>query len=389
MIEVKKRIMVLICDPIAKIGIDRLKEHCRVDVRPGLTEDQLKKIISAYDAAVVCGATRFPRTVMEHATSLKIVVCAGPEIDTIDGDAASEKNIAVVHSPNANPIAVAEQIIDILIEPEHENPLGLAVVPMDKVFPHELTDPRRVANLIKRIKASDVFTNPPIVVPSKDHYVVLDGATRISAFKELDFHHIIVQVLKDRSTYELSTWYHVIRKINIKTLLDLLNALPGITLVQSDSKTVQAEMVEQSGLCYLETRDRTIYYIQPDTGINQLKALNLLTDTYIQASHVSRTLHKGVNHLLKEFPDLTGVVVFPVFSLDQILQITDGGNVIPSGITRSIIPGRVMRLNANFEFLKSDKNLNIKNKWLYDLVMEKLSSDQARYYAEPIYLLDD
>jgi len=48
-----------------------------------------------------------------------------------------------------------------------------------------------------------------------------------------------------------------------------------------------------------------------------------------------------------------------------------------------------MRLNADFEYLKSDRDIDEKNKWLYDLVMEKLSNDQTRYYAEPIYLMDE
>ena len=286
-------------------------------------------------------------------------------------------------------ITVAEQILDILFEPEHENPLGLAVIPLDKVFPHELIDPRRVENLIEKINASDVFTNPPIVVQSKDYYVVLDGATRVSAFKKLGYPHIIVQVLKDRNKYKLDTWFHAIRKIDTKILLNLLDELPEITMVKSDLKTVQAEMVEHGGLCYLQTMDKTVYHIQPNGDINHLDALNKLTDIYIQASHVTRTLHDDIDILLNEFPDLTGVVAFPVFTLDQVLQITDAGNVIPSGITRSIISGRVMRLNAEFKFLKSDRDIDEKNRWLYDLVMEKLSNDQARYYAEPIYLLDE
>ena len=55
-----------------------------------------------------------------------------------------------------------------------------------------------MANLIKKLNASDHFTNPPIVVPSKDYYVVLDGATRVSSFKKLGYPHIIVQILKDK-----------------------------------------------------------------------------------------------------------------------------------------------------------------------------------------------
>ncbi len=174
-------------------------------------------------------------------------------------------------------ITIVEQILDILVEQEHENPLNLAVVSLDKIFPHELIDPRRVESLIKKLNASEVFTNPPIVVQSKDYYVVLDGATRTAALKQLGYPHIIVQVLKDKSHY----------------------------------------------------------------------------------------------------------------TLDQVLQTADAGHVMPAGITRFIIPGRVMRLNADFEYLKSDIDINEKNRWLYDLVMEKLSNGEARYYAEPIYLMDE
>jgi phosphoglycerate dehydrogenase-like enzyme len=578
----RKKIRVIICDSIAKIGIDMLKAHCIVDVQTGLTKEQLKKVIPSYDAAVVRSATRFTSEVIESATNLRVIGRAGAGLDTVDVKAAKKRGIAIVNAPNANSVAVAEhtfalmlalvrhlpranaslkgnlwekksfmgtglagktlglvgfgriarqvtsralafgmnvqvyqkratpekntklgvdtvdlkilfstsdvislhipgkpeninfvdaellsfmkptayiintargdimdedalldalnrgvpagaaldvfkiepardnllvahekvivsphiaastddaqqsaaitiaeQILEILIEPGHEIPLGLAVIPLDKVFPHELIDPRRVENLIKKINGSDVFTNPPIVVPSRDYYVVLDGATRVSAFKKLGYPHIIAQVLKDRDKYKLDTWFHVIRKIDTKILLKLLNDLPEITMVKSNLETVQAEMVEHGGLCYLQTMDKTVYHIQPKGDVNHLDALNKLTDIYIQASHVSRTLHDDIDILLNEFPDLTGVVAFPVFKLDQILQITEAGNVMPAGITRSIISGRVMRLNAALEYLKSDRDLDEKNKWLYDLVMEKLSNDQARYYAEPIYLLDE
>ena len=284
---------------------------------------------------------------------------------------------------------VAGQSLDILVEPEYENPLGLAVVQLKKVFPHEHIDPRRVENLIEKINHSEVFTNPPIVVPFKDYYVVLDGATRFSAFKKMGYPHIIVQVLKDKNKFKLDTWFHAIRKIDTDVLLNLLNELPLITMVKSDLNTVQAEMVEHGGLCYIQTVDKTIYRIQAKPEVNHLDALNELTAIYIKAGHVSRTLHDDIDILLNEFPDLTGVVVFPVFTLEQVLQIIEAGNVMPAGITRSIISGRVMRLNADFEYLKSDRDIDEKNKWLYDLVMEKLSKDQTRYYAEPIYLMDE
>lgn len=573
---------VIICDPVADIGIDMLREHCQVDIRPGLSEDDLAAAIPAYAAAVVRSATKFPARIIDAAANLKVIGRAGAGLDTIDVARATEKGIAVVNSPNANSVAVAEhtfalmfalvrhlpranaglkenlwekkqlmgtglagktlglvgfgriarqvasraqafgmhvqvsqrratpernaelgvetvdlntlfatsdfislhipgtpenrnivgselisqmkptayiintargavldeaallealdsggiagaaldvfkkepavdnplvahenvivsphiaastddaqqsaaitiaeQVLDILVDTPPENPLNLAVVPLDKVLPHERIDPRRVENLIKKFDASEVFTNPPIVVRSGENYVVLDGATRVSAFKQLGYPHIIVQILKETDNYTLDTWFHAIRKIDTRTLIDLLTDIPEISIAQSDLETVQAGMVEHGGLCYIQTADKAIHHIQPRAGVNHLDALNRLTTAYIDASHVTRTLHKDVDTLLAEFPDLTGVVVFPVFTLDQVLQIADAGNAMPAGITRSIIPGRVMRLNADFEFLTSRRELTEKNTWLYDLVMQRLASDSVRYYAEPIYLLDE
>ncbi|PIE67704.1 MAG: hypothetical protein CSA23_02700 [Deltaproteobacteria bacterium] len=573
---------VIICDPIAEIGIDMLKEHCRVDIETGMSEERLKEVIPAYDAAVVRSATKFPESVIDCAANLKVIGRAGAGLDTIDVAAAGKRGIAVVNSPNANSVAVAEhtfalifalirhlpranagmknnqwekkllmgtglagktlglvgfgkiarqvasraiafgmhvqayqrratpeknkklgvetvdlktlfstsdfitlhipgkpenanfvsselisqmkptayivntargaildeeallaaldegriagaaldvfkvepamdnplisherviatphiaastddaqqsaavtiaeQILEILIGPEHETPMNLAVVPLDKVLPHEMIDPRRVENLIKKLDASDVFTNPPIVVASNGRYVVLDGATRVSSFKKKGYPHIIVQVLREQENYTLDTWFHAIRKIDTDRLLSILDELPEITIMKSDIETVQADMVEHGGLCYIQTVDKTIYHIQPKAGANHLEALNKLTNTYINASHVTRTLEDNIDMLLEEFPDLAGVVVFPVFTLEQVLQIADTGNVMPAGITRFIIPGRVMRLNADFATLISDMDLDEKNRWLYDLVVDRLAKDRVRYYAEPIYLMDE
>lgn len=274
-------------------------------------------------------------------------------------------------------------------EPEYDIPMDLAVVPLEKVFPHELVDPRRVDNLIQKLNTSEVFTNPPIVVRSNGHYIVLDGATRVASFKKLGYPHIIVQILKKTADYTLNTWYHVIRRIGTGVLINMLNDMPDITISKRDMKTAQADMAGYEGICYIQTVDKTIYNIHLKPEVNYLKALNKLTSAYIDASHVTRSFDNNIDSLVSEFPDLTGVVVFPVFSLIQVLRIADEGNVLPSGITRFIIPGRVLRLNANFKTLKSDMDLNKKNKWLYDLVMERLSKDQVRYYAEPIYLMDE
>ena len=76
---------------------------------------------------------------------------------------------------------------------ERENPLFLQIVPLDKVFPHELLDARRVDHLVNRLKAEKKLVNPPIVVGVCDRYLVLDGATRVIDLQLLGFYVIEVQ----------------------------------------------------------------------------------------------------------------------------------------------------------------------------------------------------
>jgi phosphoglycerate dehydrogenase-like enzyme len=289
-------------------------------------------------------------------------------------------------------IHVARQIIDIISEatPEIEIPLGLQVVPADKVLPHEHIDPQRVVRLAKRLEVDGKISNPPIVIKIDDRYIVLDGATRVTALKEaLKYPHLIVQVAPNKEDLILHTWYHAVRKASPAELVAALKALPEITMRESNPKNMLDEMLEYGGLCYLHTADDKVFLVQAASGVNHLHALITFTNAYIAVAQVERTLNKNITSLRQEYPDLAGLVVFPEYTVDQVLQIARAGRVLPAGITRFIIPGRVLRLNADLGYLKSDKSLAEKNEWLRQIIVDKLANSAIRYYAEPVYLLDE
>lgn len=578
----KKRPRVLICDPIAQVGVDILQEYADVDVKTGLGPEELKAIIGDYEAIVVRSATKVTSDVIAHGSRLKVIGRAGAGLDNIDIVAAHSRDIEVVNCPDANTLAVAEhtmalllalarhlpradmslkegkweksklmgvgltgktlgivgfgrigrevairaksfgmkvlvnqrrltpelylemglesvdlndllreadfvslhvpakpetkhligaeqlalmkptaylintargsvideaallnalntgqiagaaldvfaeepainnklarlerviatphiaanttqaqesaaicvarQIIDIIREAKIDNPLSLQVVPLQKVFPHESVDPQRVDRLANRLEADGLLTSPPVVMEAGDQYVVLDGATRVTALKQLGYAHIIVQLVSTEDRLSLRTWYHAIRNADPAKLVKLLDDLPEISMIESDPQTVLNEMLEYGGLCYLHTVEDRVFYIEPAPGVNHLTALNRLTETYIQKAHVSRTLTQDMASLRHEYPDLTALVVFPAYTVEQVLQIARAGRILPAGITRFIIPGRVLRLNADLEYLKSDKSLSEKNEWLNRVVLDKLAKGRIRYYEEPVYILDD
>ncbi len=286
-------------------------------------------------------------------------------------------------------LTVARQIIDHLQGGPVEVPLSLRVVPMDKVIPHEHVDPRRVARLKERLEQEGVLANPPIAIESEGQFVVLDGATRTTALKELGYPHAIVQVVKDVKHINLRSWYHAVRQIDPTVLVKLLDDLPEVSMVEADPQTVWEAMFEGGGLCYLHTVENKVYFIQPAPRVNHLEAMNRLTHTYITNAHVSRTLNRDIAALQTEYPDLAGLIIFPEYTVEQVLQIARAGRVFPAGITRFLIANRVLRLNASLDILKADMPLLEKNRWLANFVTEKQRSGHIRFYQEPVFLLDE
>lgn len=107
---------VLVCDLIHLDGIERLKRAgFTVDVKPSISDEELKNLVSTYDVLVVRSRTKVTAEVIGRGRHLKAVGRAGVGLENIDVDAAKKRNIAVFNSPEAPAEAVAELTIGLLI----------------------------------------------------------------------------------------------------------------------------------------------------------------------------------------------------------------------------------------------------------------------------------
>jgi hypothetical protein len=220
--------------------------------------------------------------------------------------------------------------------------------------------------------------------------MVLDGATRSAALQLLDYPHIVVQVISSEDDLRLHTWYHVIRQLETGRLLSILNGLSEVVLSRVQEHKAMEELFAYGGLCLIYLADGSVYVVHPGPGQDRIEALNTLTNTYIEASHVSRTLENDLIMLKKYYEDLTALVIFPEYTVQQVMQAAAAGRMFPAGITRFIIPGRVLRVNAELPILKSRQmSLREKNSWLHNLLVDKEGRGKIRYYEEPVYLLDE
>lgn len=105
---------ILVADPLAEDGLDRLRRAGEVTVAAKLGEADLIKRIPEFDALVVRSETKVTASVLEAGRRLRVVGRAGVGVDNIDVAAATRKGILVVNAPRGNIVAAAEHTIALL-----------------------------------------------------------------------------------------------------------------------------------------------------------------------------------------------------------------------------------------------------------------------------------
>src|SRR4030042_718680 len=108
---------VLISDNLSEKGVEIFKkaEGLQVDVKTGLTPDELKAVIKDYDGLVIRSATKVTAEIIQMADKLKVVGRAGIGLDNVDIPAASQRGIVVMNTPEGNTITTAEHTISLLL----------------------------------------------------------------------------------------------------------------------------------------------------------------------------------------------------------------------------------------------------------------------------------
>ena len=108
---------VIITDEILESGLQLLQddERVQVDIRLGLSREELHQVIGDYDAIITRSGTLVDQDLVDHATNLKIVARAGVGIDNVDINAASNKGIIVVNAPFGNVNSAAEHTMALLL----------------------------------------------------------------------------------------------------------------------------------------------------------------------------------------------------------------------------------------------------------------------------------
>lgn len=107
---------VLISDKLSPQAVDIFKQKgVEVDLKTGLTEDQLLEIIGEYDGLAIRSATKVTPKVLAAAKKLKVVGRAGIGVDNVDVKAATAQGVIVMNTPFGNSVTTAEHAISLMM----------------------------------------------------------------------------------------------------------------------------------------------------------------------------------------------------------------------------------------------------------------------------------
>jgi D-3-phosphoglycerate dehydrogenase / 2-oxoglutarate reductase len=121
---------VLVSDNLGEVGIRMFQEAegIEVDVKTGLSPEDLESIIGAYDALVIRSATRVTEDLLEAASNLKVVGRAGIGLDNVDIPAATKRGVVVMNTPTGNVITTAEHAVAMMLALTRNIPQGTATL---------------------------------------------------------------------------------------------------------------------------------------------------------------------------------------------------------------------------------------------------------------------
>jgi hypothetical protein len=353
---------------------------CLVNTSRGTVVDETS-LLAALDSGTIAGAGL---DVFAVEPAVDNPIASHPRVIATPHIGASTEDAQI----NAA-IDVASKILGLLIEPEPAAVLPLRFVAIEQVVPHEAVDHKRSGRLGTRIVEEGVLRNPPLVARVDDRYVVLDGATRSDALRQLGYTHTVVQDVAVDEGLALETWHHVVRGIDTDRLIEVLETVGDTTMEPVDPQDAPMRAIEYGGLCSVITVDGRAFVIHAEPGANRFDALAAVAEAYISEATISRNLERNVRTLAGWYPDMVALVEYPQFTVEQVLLAAGSGRLLPAGVTRFLIPGRVLRLDIPLAMLSDERSLDDKNRWLQDYLTEKERKGKIRFYREPVYLLDE
>ncbi len=270
---------------------------------------------------------------------------------------------------------------------------ALRILPLESLILHEDHDNQRTLPLVEKLRAQGIIRNPPIVMPLVDgssRYMVLDGANRVTSLREMEFPHIVAQVVEaNNPNVNLQTWHHVTWGMNVKTLMHDLRKIKGLEVLEIDThKSMDAPKYVPVQIRLPDGR----FYLLRETPSDlpaHIQTLHRIVNVYKTRASLDRTSQTLIDTFKHIYPDLTALIIFPNFKTKTVLKLAAQDIVLPTGITRFTVSPRALHLNYPLHELSSGKPIEYKEAYLKQWIEERVKKKGVRLYSEATFLFDE
>lgn len=126
-------VKVLISDKMSPTAETIFAENgIEVDVRTGMSPEELVSVIGDYDGLAIRSSTRVTAELLNATDKLRVVGRAGIGVDNVDMQAASQKGVIVMNTPLGNTVTTAEHAIALLVSAARKVPQATASMRAEK-----------------------------------------------------------------------------------------------------------------------------------------------------------------------------------------------------------------------------------------------------------------
>jgi hypothetical protein len=246
----------------------------------------------------------------------------------------------------------------------------LRLVGLEDLILHEAHDKDRLLRLRSRIETEEEQRNPVIVSSQGDCCLVLDGAHRVRALRELGCRLALVQFVEPPEKAE--SWAHLLDGVGLREL-------DGIEEVEVSERPGERPLAE------VETADgRKVFLRSREEGLPaEVRALWALQALYPEGVVVRRVDPDGPVKLAGG----EAMIRFRPFAPRELVEIVRSGAVLPAGITRFRVQERVLNVRYPLQKMRNG-DAPTRNAELRAFVERLWNENRIRYYREPVVLFE-
>jgi hypothetical protein len=222
--------------------------------------------------------------------------------------------------------------------------------------------------------------------------LVLDGVNRISALRLLNIPDVLVQMVDyEDKKVKLSSWDHLIFDAQREEIIKKVKEL-NLEVSLCPFNWRKEALNHQTTISYFLFRDMSGIVVNNGSLTPEDKVKNLYQLIALYNGRSEICYLDSDNHFLsvfEHFKNSSAINLIPHFDKKEILDLAQKGIFLPFGITRFIIPHRILGLEVSCSVLSAETPLSEKNLFLKELLAYRIRTKKAKFYQESVTLFNE